>query len=112
MPEHAFKQVADNSEVGVYCKRKNATMDRYGMENTENASGSSNNTAQPRFDTSLLALLVCPVTKAALVYDESGQELISRQAGLAFPIRNGIPVLLKEDARVLSLSPAETVTGA
>jgi uncharacterized protein len=58
-----------------------------------------------QFDTSLLALLACPVTKSPLIYDEPRQELVSHKAGLAFPIRNGIPILLKEDARVLSDNP-------
>ena len=58
-----------------------------------------------QFDTSLLALLACPVTKSPLTYDEARQELVSHKAGLAFPIRNGIPILLKEDARVLSDAP-------
>jgi uncharacterized protein YbaR (Trm112 family) len=49
----------------------------------------------------LLALLVCPVTKGPLVYDRAAGELISERAGLAFPIRNGIPVMLPEEARQL-----------
>ena len=49
-------------------------------------------------DPSLLAILVCPVTKAPLEYDEQAGELISKSAGLAYPIRNGIPILLKEEA--------------
>jgi uncharacterized protein YbaR (Trm112 family) len=47
----------------------------------------------------LLEILVCPVTKAPLAYDEEKQELISRQAGLAFPIREGIPIMLIDEAR-------------
>ncbi|AHC73265.1 hypothetical protein P856_13 [Candidatus Endolissoclinum faulkneri L5] len=50
-------------------------------------------------DHKLLDILVCPVTKRALVYDKAKQELISEHAGLAFPIRNGIPIMLVEDAR-------------
>ncbi|MFM7856255.1 MAG: Trm112 family protein [Flammeovirgaceae bacterium] len=46
-------------------------------------------------------MLVCPVSKGALIYDEQTQELISKSAKLAYPIRNGIPVLLKEEAREL-----------
>lgn len=49
----------------------------------------------------LLEILVCPLTKAPLEYDEARQELISRQAKLAFPIRAGIPVMLVDEARVL-----------
>lgn len=52
-------------------------------------------------DPKLLEILVCPVTKAPLVYDEPHQELISRQAGLAFPIREGIPIMLVDEARKL-----------
>ena len=50
-------------------------------------------------DPKLLEILVCPVTKAPLEYDEAKQELISRQAGLAFPIREGIPIMLIDEAR-------------
>ena len=49
----------------------------------------------------LLHLLVCPVTKAALRYDEQAQELISDEAQLAYPIRDGIPIMLPEEAREL-----------
>lgn len=52
-----------------------------------------------RADPKLLEILVCPLTKAPLVYDEARQELISRQAGLAFPIREGIPIMLVDEAR-------------
>lgn len=49
----------------------------------------------------LLQILVCPVTKTPLVYDEEAQELISNSAKLAYPIKNGIPVLIAEEARSL-----------
>lgn len=49
----------------------------------------------------MLEILVCPLTKAPLVYDEAKQELVSRQAGLAFPIREGIPIMLVDEARKL-----------
>lgn len=52
-------------------------------------------------DTELLSLLVCPVTKTALIYDEHAQELISNAAGLAYPVRDGIPIMLPEEARKL-----------
>lgn len=52
-------------------------------------------------DPRLLAILVCPVTKGPLIYDRPAQELISRKAGLAFPIRDGIPIMLPEEARLL-----------
>jgi uncharacterized protein YbaR (Trm112 family) len=50
----------------------------------------------------LLEILVCPVTKSALHYDEAAQELVSEQAKLAYPIRDGIPIMLPEEARVLA----------
>ena len=49
----------------------------------------------------LLEILVCPRTKTSLVYDEARQELISRAARLAYPIRDGIPIMLEEEARQL-----------
>ena len=52
-------------------------------------------------DPKLLELLVCPVTKGFLSYDRARQELLSRAARLAFPIRDGIPILLEEEARPL-----------
>jgi uncharacterized protein YbaR (Trm112 family) len=56
-------------------------------------------------DAKLLEILVCPVTKGPLVYDRQRQELISKTARLAYPIRDGIPVMLEEEAR--KLEPAE-----
>ncbi|MBK9571422.1 MAG: Trm112 family protein [Rhodoferax sp.] len=53
-------------------------------------------------DTRLLELLVCPVTKGPLEYDRDKQELISRSARLAYPVRDDIPILLEAQARVLS----------
>ena len=53
-------------------------------------------------DNKLLELLVCPVTKGPLDYDRERQELLSRSARLAYPIRNGIPILLENEARPLS----------
>jgi len=47
-------------------------------------------------DPQLLEILVCPLTKGPLVYDADAQELISKQAGLAYPIRDGIPIMLAE----------------
>ena len=52
-------------------------------------------------DPKLLELLVCPVTKQPLEYDAARQELISKAAGLAYPIEDGIPIMLPEDARQL-----------
>jgi len=53
-------------------------------------------------DTKLLELLVCPVTKGPLKYNRDTQELISRSARLAYPVRDGIPVLLENEARPLT----------
>lgn len=53
-------------------------------------------------DPKLLDILVCPLTKAPLIFDAERMELISRQAGLAFPIRDGIPIMLPDEARPLS----------
>jgi uncharacterized protein len=52
-------------------------------------------------DPKLLEILVCPLTKGPLKYDEGAQELISEQAGLAYPIRDGIPIMLVDEARRL-----------
>ena len=53
-------------------------------------------------DTKLLELLVCPVTKGPLDYDREKQELVSRSARLAYPVRDGLPVMLESQARPLS----------
>ena len=55
-----------------------------------------------RTDPRLLELLVCPVTKTRLQYDAAAQELISKAAGLAYPIRDGIPIMLAEEAREIA----------
>lgn len=57
-------------------------------------------------DPKLLELLVCPVTKGPLEYDAEAGELISKAAGLAFPIQDGIPIMLPEDARALDSDAA------
>ncbi len=57
---------------------------------------------EARVDPKLLEILVCPVTKAALTYDAAKQELISKAARLAYPIKNGIPIMLADEARDLS----------
>ena len=53
-------------------------------------------------DKKLLDIMVCPATKGPLIYDKAKQELISKSARLAYPIRNNIPVMLEEEARVLT----------
>ena len=54
-----------------------------------------------RFDRRMLEALICPRTQTTLRYDVDRQELVSKAAGLAYPIRNGIPVMLVDEARVL-----------
>jgi uncharacterized protein YbaR (Trm112 family) len=58
-------------------------------------------------DPKLLEILVCPVTKGALVYDKEKQELVSKAARLAYPIRDDIPVMLEDEARRLEPSEYE-----
>jgi uncharacterized protein YbaR (Trm112 family) len=53
-------------------------------------------------DKKLLAILVCPVTKAPVEYDEANQELVCKASGLAYPVRDGIPVMLETEARQLT----------
>ena len=55
----------------------------------------------PPLDPRLLSVLVCPVTKGPLVYDREAGELISKRAGPAFPVRDGIPIMLPDEARRL-----------
>ncbi len=57
--------------------------------------------ASKGFDRRMLEALVCPVSQSRLDYDAEAQELISKQANLAYPIRDGIPVMLEDEARVL-----------
>jgi uncharacterized protein len=61
----------------------------------------SNTPAASSVDPKLLDILVCPLTKSPLSYDRERQELISEQAGLAYPIRDGIPIMLVDEARTL-----------
>ena len=55
----------------------------------------------------ILEFLVCPVTKAPLIYDQENQELVCKASGLAYPIRDDIPVLLESEARQLTLDEKE-----
>lgn len=57
---------------------------------------------EARVDPKLLEILVCPVTKAPLAYDAAKHELISKSARLAYPIKNGIPIMLADEARELT----------
>jgi len=60
-------------------------------------------------DAKLLEILVCPVTKGPLIFDRERGELVSRSARLAYPIRDGIPVLLEDEARKLTPEEAEAL---
>ncbi len=53
-------------------------------------------------DPEILKIIVCPLTKSKLYYDEENQELISKEANLAFPVKDGIPILLLDEARKLN----------
>jgi uncharacterized protein YbaR (Trm112 family) len=64
-----------------------------------------------RVDPKLLEILVCPLTKTTLQYDAAAQELISRAAGLAYPIRNGVPLMTVESARRLDDATAANEHG-
>ena len=59
------------------------------------------NGEQNEVDPKLLDILVCPLSKTPLIYDKKANELISKSTGLAFPIRNGVPILLIDEARQL-----------
>jgi uncharacterized protein YbaR (Trm112 family) len=59
-------------------------------------------TNQVKHDRKMLEALVCPLTQDVLEYNEENQELISKSAGLAYPIKNGIPIMLAEEARLLN----------
>ena len=63
-------------------------------------------------DSKLLDILVCPVTKGPLIYDRKNQELISRSARLAYPVRDGIPVMLEDEARPLGEEELERWKGS
>mgnify|MGYP006290003019 CR=1 FL=1 len=58
-------------------------------------------TAPTEIDPKLLEILVCPLTKGPLEYDRANHELISKKAGLAYPVRDGIPIMLADEARRL-----------
>lgn len=60
-------------------------------------------------DKKLLEILACPVTKGPLIYDKDKQELVSKSARLAYPIRDGIPVMLEEEARPLTQEEVEAL---
>jgi len=61
-------------------------------------------------DKKLLDILVCPITKGPLIYDKEKQELISKSARLAYPVRDGIPVMLEDEARPLTEEEVEALS--
>ncbi len=69
------------------------------MNDAADAGYDANANDGAKIDPRLLEILVCPLTKTTLEYDRSRQELISRSARLAYPIRDGIPIMLPEEAR-------------
>ncbi len=71
---------------------------------TSTADAGGDNGVDMGVDPRLLEVLVCPVTRSALTYDREANELVSRAAGLAFPIRNGVPVMLRDEARDLGVA--------
>lgn len=73
--------------------------DETGPMTEETTPGEAAPAPAPAFDRRMLEALVCPQTQAALVYDAQRQELVSRAAHLAYPIRGGIPVMLVDEAR-------------
>ncbi len=68
---------------------------------TDDDQAAGRTTTVMRIDPRLLEILVCPVTKTTLEYDAGRQELVSKAAKLAYPIRDGIPIMLPDEARVL-----------
>ncbi|HWL05503.1 MAG TPA: Trm112 family protein [Xanthobacteraceae bacterium] len=71
------------------------------MSDPSSGQAATTEPARNAVDPKLLEILVCPVTKGTLEYDAARQELISRSAKLAYPIRDGIPIMLPEEARAL-----------
>ncbi|MEO1040240.1 MAG: Trm112 family protein [Pseudomonadota bacterium] len=71
------------------------------MTDTSNDQSEPARTRADVVDPKLLEILVCPVTRGPLEYDREAGELISREAGLAYPVREGVPIMLPEEAREL-----------
>jgi uncharacterized protein YbaR (Trm112 family) len=77
---------------------------RYNEQGNQQMTQESDRRGDRKIDPKLLEILVCPLTKTSLDYDADRQELISRAAGLAYPIRDGIPIMLPDEARKLDVS--------
>jgi uncharacterized protein YbaR (Trm112 family) len=69
---------------------------------TMNADDTRHDEIDAGVDPRLLEILICPLTRGPLTYDREANELVSRQAGLAYPIRNGVPIMLRDEARDLT----------
>lgn len=82
------------------------------MTDETSSAESAAGDAAPGVDPKLLEILVCPVTKTGLRYDAHARELISEAAGLAFPIRDGVPIMLVDEARRLDDTPVPQVDRA
>jgi uncharacterized protein len=72
----------------------------------------TNRNCPPDMDPKLLEILVCPVTKGPLIYDKKRQELVSKSARLAYPIRDDIPVMLEEEARKVAPEELDAMQGS
>ena len=72
-----------------------------GMTKSQDSAENKDRPRASEVDPKLLEILVCPVTRGTLEYDREAGELISRSAGLAYPIREGVPIMLPEEAREL-----------
>ena len=70
----------------------------------------TDNTTQTRLDAALLEVLVCPVTHGPLKYDRVRNELVSHQLGRAFPVRDGVPIMLLEESRALDDDGGDAVS--
>jgi uncharacterized protein YbaR (Trm112 family) len=79
------------------------------MHGTDKSAAGS---AEREVDPKLLEILVCPITKAPLTYDRERSELVSKQARLAYPIRDGVPIMLPDEARSLDENGDPVAEGA
>lgn len=81
------------------------------MMDDQNNEGSQQGSTAHGTDPKILELLVCPFTRMPLIYDAGAQELISRAAGLAFPIRHGVPLMTEDAARQLTDVDLQKIAG-
>ena len=103
-PGRRLQTGAAGSTIAVHAARNTGDTDRVfpsSRRRHRRDDAMNDDTTIPAFDRRMLEALVCPLTQARLDYDAEAQELISRGAKLAFPIRNGIPVMLTDEARSL-----------